>query len=69
MNITHDFFKVIFINFTMERERSFKNKIPSQYGVFIQDHKVVIKNDIVIYPTTEGMGANLIGSPILSDHV
>jgi hypothetical protein len=53
----------------MERERSFKNKIPPQYGVFIQDHKVVIKNDIVIYPTTEGMGANLIGSPILSDHV
>lgn len=69
MNITRDFFKVILIKFTMKRERSFKNKIPSQYGVFIQDHKVVIKNDIVIYPTTEGMGANLIGSPILSDHV
>ena len=40
---------VIFINFTMERERSFKNKIPPQYGVFIQDHRVVI------YQSTNGV--------------
>lgn len=28
MNITRDFFKVILIKFTMERERSFKKKLP-----------------------------------------
>lgn len=42
MNITRDFFKVILIKFTMERERSFKNKIPPQYGVVIKTDKVVI---------------------------
>lgn len=50
MNITSDFFRVILINFTIERERSYKKNFPPKYGeltrvitdmkrVVIQDHK------------------------------
>lgn len=33
MNITRDFFKVILIKFTMERERSFKKKLPLKRSI------------------------------------
>mgnify|MGYP003378724076 CR=1 FL=1 len=62
MNITRDFFKVILIKFTMKRERSFKNKIPSQYGV-------VIKNDKVVIQDHKGGQADKQASRMLSHHI